>query len=266
MKEKRNPLGRTLNELLSKREEIIKVPIINIKESKFQMRRKITPDSLKELVDSIKEKGIIEPVIVRPGGEGYEIIAGHRRFLAAKEAGLEEIPCIVKEVSDNEAAEISLIENIQRENLNPIEEALAIKRLTQKFNLTHEEVAKKIGKSRVYVTNILRLLKLPPEIKEKIEKGELSEGHARVLLSIKDEEEMKKLAEEIIRKKIPVREIEKKLSKKITKDFSKEEELLRKRWGVNVKIHYNYKEKKGKIEFIFKDEKEFEFLLEELLK
>ncbi len=264
MKEKRNPLGRTLNELLSKKEEIIKIPVMNIKESKFQMRRRITPESLKELLESIKEKGIIEPVIVRPTGEGYEIIAGHRRFLAAKEAGLEEVPCIVKEVSDTEAAEISIIENIQRENLNPIEEALAIKRLIQEFSLTHEEVAKKIGKSRVYVTNLLRLLKLPPEIKEKIEKGELSEGHARVLLSIKDEEEMKKLAEEIIRKKIPVREIEKKLSKKITKDFLKEEELLRKRWGVNVKIHY--KGKKGKIEFIFKDEKEFRFLIEELLK
>ncbi|MEO0294715.1 MAG: ParB/RepB/Spo0J family partition protein [candidate division WOR-3 bacterium] len=264
MKEKRNPLGRTLNELLSKREEIIKIPVINIKESKFQTRRKITPESLKELVESIKEKGIIEPVIVRPIKEGYEIIAGHRRFLAAKEIGLMEIPCIVKEVSDTEAAEISIIENIQRENLNPIEEAIAIKRLIDEFNLTHEEVAKKIGKSRVYVTNLLRLLKLPSEIKEKIEKGELSEGHARVLLSLKDEEEMIKLAEEIIRKKIPVREIEKKLSKKITIDFSKEEELLRKKWGVEVKIHY--KGKKGKIEFIFKDEKEFEFLIEELLK
>ncbi len=264
MKEKRNPLGRTLNELLSKREEIIKIPVINIKESKFQTRRKITPESLKELVESIKEKGIIEPVIVRPIKEGYEIIAGHRRFLAAKEIGLMEIPCIVKEVSDTEAAEISIIENIQRENLNPIEEAIAIKRLIDEFNLTHEEVAKKIGKSRVYVTNLLRLLKLPSEIKEKIEKGELSEGHARVLLSLKDEEEMIKLAEEIIRKKIPVREIEKKLSKKIIKDFSKEEELLRKKWGVEVKIHY--KGKKGKIEFIFKDEKEFEFLIEELLK
>ncbi|MEO0279336.1 MAG: ParB/RepB/Spo0J family partition protein [candidate division WOR-3 bacterium] len=264
MKEKRNPLGRTLNELLSKREEIIKIPIINIKESKFQMRRKITPETLKDLVESIKEKGIIEPVIVRPINEGYEIIAGHRRFLAAKEAGLMEIPCIVKEVSDTEAAEISIIENIQRENLNPIEEAIAIKRLIDDFNLTHEEVAKKIGKSRVYVTNLLRLLKLPSVIKENIEKGELSEGHARVLLSLKDEEEMIKLAEEIIRKKIPVREIEKKLSKKIKIDFSKEEELLRKKWGVEVKIHY--KGKKGKIEFIFKDEKEFEFLIEELLK
>ncbi|MEO0255220.1 MAG: ParB/RepB/Spo0J family partition protein [candidate division WOR-3 bacterium] len=264
MKEKRNPLGRTLNELLSKREEIIKIPIINIKESKFQMRKKITPEALKDLAESIKEKGIIEPVIVRPIKEGYEIIAGHRRFLAAKEIGLMEIPCIVKEVSDTEAAEISIIENIQRENLNPIEEAIAIKRLIDEFNLTHEEVAKKIGKSRVYVTNLLRLLKLPSEIKEKIEKGELSEGHARVLLSLKDEEEMIKLAEEIIRKKIPVREIEKKLSKKITIDFSKEEELLRKKWGVEVKIHY--KGKKGKIEFIFKDEKEFEFLIEELLK
>lgn len=264
MKEKRNPLGRTLNELLSKREEIIKIPIMNIKESKFQMRRKITPETLKDLVESIKEKGIIEPVIVRPINEGYEIIAGHRRFLAAKEAGLMEIPCIVKEVSDTEAAEISIIENIQRENLNPIEEAIAIKRLIDDFNLTHEEVAKKIGKSRVYVTNLLRLLKLPSVIKENIEKGELSEGHARVLLSLKDEEEMIKLAEEIIRKKIPVREIEKKLSKKIKIDFSKEEELLRKKWGVEVKIHY--KGKKGKIEFIFKDEKEFEFLIEELLK
>ncbi|MEO0271244.1 MAG: ParB/RepB/Spo0J family partition protein [candidate division WOR-3 bacterium] len=253
-----------MNELLSKREEIIKIPIINIKESKFQMRRKITPETLKDLVESIKEKGIIEPVIVRPINEGYEIIAGHRRFLAAKEAGLMEIPCIVKEVSDTEAAEISIIENIQRENLNPIEEAIAIKRLIDDFNLTHEEVAKKIGKSRVYVTNLLRLLKLPSVIKENIEKGELSEGHARVLLSLKDEEEMIKLAEEIIRKKIPVREIEKKLSKKIKIDFSKEEELLRKKWGVEVKIHY--KGKKGKIEFIFKDEKEFEFLIEELLK
>ncbi|MEN3044006.1 MAG: ParB/RepB/Spo0J family partition protein [Candidatus Hydrothermales bacterium] len=265
MKEKKNPLGRTLNDLLSKREEIISIPVNTIRKSKFQPRIKLTPESLKELIDSIKEKGIIEPIIVRPVDDGFEIVAGHRRFLAAIEAGLEMIPCIVKELTEKEAAEISIIENIQRENLNPIEEATAIKKLIEEFNLTHEEVAKKIGKSRVYVTNLLRLLKLPEKIREKLEKKEISEGHARVLLSIRDENEMVRLTEEIVKSKISVREIEKKVFKKDSKrEFQKEEEILRKKWGVDVKIHL--KGKTGKIEFIFKNEDEFKFLLEELLK
>ncbi|MEN3046303.1 MAG: ParB/RepB/Spo0J family partition protein [Candidatus Hydrothermales bacterium] len=265
MREKKNPLGRTLNELLSKREEIINIPVSNIRKSKFQPRIRLTPESLKELVDSIKEKGIIEPIIVRPIEDGFEIVAGHRRFLAAQELGLETVPCIVKELTEREAAEISIIENIQRENLTPIEEAIAIRKLIEEFNLTHEEVAKKIGKSRVYVTNILRLLKLPDRIKEKLEKGEISEGHARALLSVKNEEEMIKLAEEIVKSKISVREIEKKVFKKNDKrEFEKEEEMLRKKWGVEVKI--SFKGKSGKIEFVFKNENEFKFLLEELLK
>jgi len=264
LKEKRKPLGRTLSDLLSKREEIIKIPVSNIIEGEFQPRKKITPQSLQELAESIKEKGILEPLIVRPVESGYEIIAGHRRFLAAKEAGLTEVPCIVKEVNKREAAEISLIENLQRENLNPIEEANAIKKLIDEFNFTHEEIAKKIGKSRVYVTNILRLFKLPQEIKDKIEEGEISEGHARVLLGVKDEREMIRLAEEIVRKKLSVREIEKRVKKEIKREFKSEEEMLHKRWGVEVRIIK--KGEKGKIEFIFKNEDEFRFLMEEFLK
>ncbi len=264
MKGKRNPLGRTLSELLSKREEIIKIPVSNIIEGKFQPRKKITPESLRDLTESIKEKGILEPLLVRPHENGYEIIAGHRRFLAAKEAGLTEVPCIVKEVNDTEAAEISLIENIQRENLNPIEEATAIKKLIDEFKLTHEEIAKKIGKSRVYVTNILRLLKLPRKIKEKIENGEISEGHARALLGAKDEKEMLKLAEEITKSRLSVRAVERKIKKEKKKEFENEEKILKKRWGVEVRI--TKKGKKGKIEFIFKNEDEFRFLMEEFLK
>ncbi len=264
MKGKRNPLGRTLSDLLSKGEEIIKIPILNIREGKFQPRKKITPESLKDLIESIKEKGILEPLIVRPVSSGYEIIVGHRRFFAAKEAGLTEVPCIIKEVNDREAAEISIIENLQRENLNPLEEANAIKKLIREFGLTHEEIAKRIGKSRVYVTNILRLLKLPEKIKEKIEKGEISEGHARVLLSLKDKDEIINLAEEITKKRLSVRDLERKIKKEIKKEFKEEEEMLEKRWGVEVRI--TQKGKRGKIEFIFKNEEEFKFLMEELLK
>ncbi len=265
MKAGRNPLGRSLTELLGKKEEIINIPIKNLREGKFQPRKKITPESLKDLINSIKEKGIIEPLIVRPVDEGYEIIAGHRRFLAAKEIGLKDVPCIIKEVNDGEAAEISIIENIQRENLNPIEEALAIKKLIEEFRLTHEEVAKKIGKSRVYVTNILRLLKLPDYIKQKIENREISEGHARVLLSLNDEKEMVKMAEQVVNKKFSVRELERRIKrKKDKKEPTEEEKILKKKWGIDVRI--TKRGKKGKIIFIFKNEEEFKFLMEELLK
>lgn len=264
MKNPRNPLGRSLEELLGKREEIIWISLDNIKESKFQPRLEITPESLKELSESIKDKGIIEPLIVRPTGEGYEIIAGHRRFLAAKEAGLKEVPCIIKEISEEEAAELSLIENIQREDLNPVEEAYAIDKLIKKYNLTHEEVAKKINKSRVYVTNILRILKLPEYIKKAIRRGEISEGHARALLSLKDEKEISKFFNKIKEQKLSVRELEKSIKYRKKRESSPEEELLKKRWGVEVRVEKG--KKGGKIIFLLKNKEELEFILEELLK
>jgi ParB family transcriptional regulator, chromosome partitioning protein len=194
---------------LTDESKVIKISIDRIKPNPNQPRKHIKEETLKELAESIKQKGIIQPIIVREKEGYYEIIAGERRWRAAQIAGLQEIPIVIRnDISELESLELALIENIQREDLNPIDLALAYNELIEKYNLTQEELAKILGKSRSAIANTLRLLKLPEEIKNHIISGKLSEGHGRVLLALEDEKEMTRLANECIEKQLSVRELE----------------------------------------------------------
>ncbi len=187
----------------------IKIRLSDIVPNKEQPRHEFDEESLEELADSIRQFGIIQPLLVQKKGKYYELIAGERRWRAAKIAGLKEVPAVIREFSPRETMEISLIENIQRENLNPIEEAVAFKRLISEFNLKQEEVAERVSKSRAAITNSMRLLKLPEEIQQMLVDGKLSSGHARALLSIDNEGLQLEIAEKIIAENLSVRDAEK---------------------------------------------------------
>lgn len=183
--------------------------ITKVEPNREQPRKKFDEDALMELADSIRQYGVLEPILVQPRGNYYEIVSGERRWRAAKLAGLKEIPVIVKNLTDQEIAEISLIENIQREDLNPIEEALAYKRLLEEFHLKQDELAEKVSKSRTAVTNSMRLLKLNEEVQQMVVEDMISTGHARALLAIEDGEIQYTLAQRIFDEKLSVREVEK---------------------------------------------------------
>ena len=209
----RKALGKGIEALIPKVSrvapmEIVSIDINKIKPNKYQSRMQFDQEKLKELANSIKRKGVVQPIIVSPSGENYQLIAGERRWWAAKMAELKEIPAVVRRVTDREMFEISLIENIQREDLNPIEEATAFERLMKEFNLTQQELADHLGKTRSTVANILRLINLPEEIKEFVFRKLISAGHARVLLSIAGEEKRIDLARKILKEKLTVRETE----------------------------------------------------------
>ncbi len=183
--------------------------ITKVEPNRKQPRKKFDEDSLLELSDSIKQYGVLEPILVQPREDYYEIISGERRWRAAKQAGLKEIPVVIKDLTDQEIAEISLIENIQREDLNPIEEALAYKRLLTEFNLKQDELAEKVSKSRTAVTNSMRLLKLSDEVQQMIVEDMISTGHARALIAVEDKDMQYTLAQRIFDEKLSVREVEK---------------------------------------------------------
>ncbi len=251
---KKGGLGKGLEALfgeldeLEKEDKVITVSLELIEKNPFQPRESFDDKGIKELAESIKEKGVIQPIIVRENGDKYQIVAGERRFLAAKLAGLKSIPAIVKNISDEESAEIALIENVQRKDLNPIEEALAYKSLINKFGYTQEELAKKIGKDRATITNSLRLLNLPDDIIEKLKNGLISAGHARAILSLKNEDDQKILADEIIKRKLSVREAEKAAKAQVVADIPEEIEVLKKKFE-NMKVRIT--NKKFKLEFVF---------------
>ena len=184
------------------------VKTISILENRFQPRQKYDESKLEDLKASIKEKGVLQPILVRKHENGYEIVAGERRLRAAKAIGLQEVPVIIKNVTDREALVLALVENIQREELNAIEEALGFKRLMEEFQFTQEAVAEAIGKDRSTVTNLLRLLRLPEEIQKQVSDAKLSMGHARALLSLEDATIQKKMAHVIIEKGLSVRQVE----------------------------------------------------------
>lgn len=252
-------LGKGLNALFDLNEEdksITDVDIDIIFRDLSQPRKHFDKEELDSLCQSIIQNGVIQPILVRETTDGYTIVAGERRFRAAKQARLTHIPIIVKDLTDLQVLEISLVENIQREDLNPIEEANAFKRLSNEFGLTQEEIAKNIGRSRVSVTNKLRLLNLSEEIQKHIVENRLSEGHGRALLSIEDENKRKEVVEAIIKNELSVRETEKIALKKkkssnqkeiveFEEEFQKVENDLAKRLGTKVNISRN--SKKGKI-------------------
>jgi ParB family chromosome partitioning protein len=207
-------LGRGLDALLGgnsaprEREELAQLPVAALRPGKYQPRTRMDEASLAELADSIRSRGVIQPVIVRPvGGEQYEILAGERRWRAARIAGLERLPAVVREVPDEAALGIGLIENIQREDLSPLEEANGLKRLIEEFHLTHEQVAAAIGRSRAGVTNLLRLLELATPVQAMLQDGKIDMGHARALLALSRARQVE-VAEQVIAKRLSVRETE----------------------------------------------------------
>ncbi|MBI2948278.1 MAG: ParB/RepB/Spo0J family partition protein [Verrucomicrobia bacterium] len=189
-------------------ERIQRIALPRIRPCPLQPRKDFPADALRELADSIREQGIVQPLIVRPRGDGFELIAGERRWRAAQMLGLNEVPVIVREADDRAVLELALIENLQRENLNPLEEALGYAQLVDQFQLTQEIVAAKVGKSRAVVANAMRLLKLPPEMQNYVRDGRLSVGHAKVVLGLNRAEEQLLAADRIIRQGLNVRQTE----------------------------------------------------------
>tara|TARA_B100000700_G_scaffold313822_1_gene399434 strand:- start:2352 stop:3200 length:849 start_codon:yes stop_codon:yes gene_type:complete len=258
-------LGRGLSSLLgdsSKKVETNKVPIKDINRSKFQPRKNFNKDNLKELTDSIKEQGVIQPIVVRPdkNNDGkYEIIAGERRWLASQHAGLHEVPVVILNVDDIKSLEFAIVENVQRQDLNSVEEARGYQRLVDEFNYNQEKLSKFIGKSRSYIANSLRLLSLPNEILLMIEQGDISAGHARSLIGIQNPIF---IAKKIIQKKLSVRQAEALTrqfrNKKIQLVHKKDSNILslqqslEEKTGLNVSIS-NKKNNTGTITFEYKD-------------
>ena len=223
---KRKALGKGLEQLFSnevidfdnfekkivnetKESDIVEIPLTEIRSNPYQPRKEFDEKSLNEFAESIKEHGVIQPIIVKKSIKGYELIAGERRTRASKIAGKTTIPAIIREITDQEMMEIALIENIQREDLNPIEEAEAFSKIIETSGMTQEEAAKKFGKSRSYITNILGLLRLPKKTMEYVRDGKITMGHARVLSKLENEEQIDEIAKEIIEKGLSVRDTEK---------------------------------------------------------
>lgn len=209
----RKALGKGISALipekeLPREEKILYVPIEQVKPNPLQPREDFDSQSMEELVQSVKEKGLLQPLLVRRKGDYYELIAGERRLRAANFLNLPEVPVMLKDVEDRDSLELSLIENIQRQNLNPIEEARAYQYLVDKFGVTQEKLSEVLGKARVSITNILRLLKLPQEIQDEIKKGRISFAHGRALLEIEDAAQQRRLVQEIIANSLSVRELE----------------------------------------------------------
>ena len=255
----------------------IMVKINKVEPNREQPRKDFDEDALMELADSIRQFGILQPLLVQKKKNYYEIIAGERRWRAAKLAGIKEVPIIVKDYTDQEIVEISLIENIQRENLNPIEEAMAFKRLLQEFQLKQDEVAERVSKSRTAVTNSMRLLKLSPRVQQMIIDDMISTGHARALLAIDDEEQQFILANKIFDEKLSVRETEKlvKALKNPKKEVKKEkpehtfiyeniEEQIKNIMGTKVSVNQKANGK-GKIEIEYYSEEELERIYDLLM-
>jgi len=265
-------LGKGLEALIPKvehkeKELVIEMDIESLTPNLFQPRRSFGKEKMEELKGSIKKHGIIQPIIVRKMANGYEIVAGERRLKAAKEIGLKKIPAIIKTFNNEKSLEIALVENIQREDLNPVEQANAFKRLIDEFNLTQQELAEATGKSRALVANTIRLLKLNPEIQKNISEGKISFGHAKLLLSIEDEEVQKAVCDRIIANDLSVRDTERlirnieKLPKKQFKvknitieQFPDVEERLRDVLGTKISILYDGKKGKINIEFYSKED------------
>ena len=255
----------------------IMMKINEVEPNREQPRKNFEEDALLELADSIKQFGVLQPLIVQKKKDYYEIIAGERRWRAAKLAGVKEITVIIKEYTDQEIVEISLIENIQRENLNPIEEAMAFKKLLTEFHLKQDEVAERVSKSRTAVTNSMRLLKLSDKVQQMIVDDMISTGHARALLAIDDPEQQYILANKIFDEKLSVRETEKlvkdiknpkkeKPKKEIQNSFVYENLEERMKSVIGTKVHVNHKPNgKGKIEIEYYSDSELERIFELLM-
>lgn len=287
---KRRALGRGLGALIREATPSAtppaerRVPIAEIRPNPRQPRRYFDEERIAELAESIQHQGILQPLVVRKVEEGYELIIGERRFRAAQRAGLDRVPVLVKDVSDAESLEMAIVENIQREELTPIEEALAYRQLMEEFQLTQEEVANRVGKSRPVVTNLLRVLNLPEEIKDEVDRGNISVGHARALLALHTPDQQIDMARTVMRQGLSVRETETLVSRaqdptplatptSASKELQPpridihihvtalEEDLMR---SLGTKVRLLPKKKGGRIEIEYYSEEELEGLVRRL--
>lgn len=239
------------------KDEVIEINLDELRPNPHQPRKIFKDEALQELAESIKENGVFQPIIAKKSIKGYEIVAGERRYRASKLAGLEKIPAIIRDFTEQQMIEIALLENLQRENLNAIEEALAYKSMIEKLNLTQDELSKKVSKSRSHVTNILGLLRLPVEVQKMISDGSITMGHARVLSKLENDDKIIEYAKKIVEDKLPVREIEeitvqddkkvqiKRKEKVVNQEYKYVEDLLRDKLDTKVKL----KDKKIEISF-----------------
>ncbi|MCZ7408185.1 ParB/RepB/Spo0J family partition protein [Parvimonas micra] len=269
---KKKGLGRGLSSLLKEEdfitdENLLTVDLDKLKAREDQPRKNFDDDSLEELANSIKADGVIQPIVVRKVGDKYEIIAGERRFRASKLAGLEKVPIVVKNVSDRKARELALVENIQREDLNPIEEALSLKTLMEEYKLTQQELSDIIGKSRSYIANNLRLLNLSDYIKDYLIRGELSPSQGRTLLSLETEEERKKYLDKLLVKEVNIRDVEKKAkqSKNKTEDIFIKDICERLTEVLDAKVKIHEKKKGGQIEISYLNEADLQRIIDSLM-
>lgn len=273
-------LGRGLDALIpslsvNDDDKVIEVPLSQLRPNPYQPRKSFDEDSIKELAESIKQHGVIQPIIVRTVLKGYEIIAGERRFRASQYCGNTTIPAVVRTFTDQQVMEIALIENLQREDLNALEVAVAYQALMDKFNLTQEELSLKVGKSRSHIANFVRLLSLPAEIKDYVSRGTISMGHARALAGIKEQSVQKELAELTVNSEWSVRELEDAIQKLDSRQVPQQkalkqkkrdpyieslEETLRERFKTTVKI--KQQKDKGKIELQYYNKQDLERLLD----
>jgi len=248
----------------------LEISINDIRANPNQPRKRFAPEKLEELIKSVKSRGVIEPLIVKETGNKYELIAGERRFIAAQRAGLKVVPVIIKNVSPAEQLEIGLIENIMRQDLNPVEEAFAFKNLMESYKCTQEELSDRIGINRANVANIIRVLKLPAEIQQYIINEELSLGHAKVLLGVEDRVKQRQLADQTVRKGLSVRDLEAMLEKSPSKksgakqqasaEMKSIENKMKLHFGTKVSIKGSYK--KGTIVIEYYNSEDFERITE----
>ncbi len=270
---KKYNLGRGLDALIPKGDNLegyIVASINELKPNMFQPRKDFDDETISELASSIKEKGILQPLVVRTISGGYEIIAGERRWRAAQRAGITRVPVIIKEATDREVLELALIENLQREDLNPIEEAVAYQQLIDEFELTHEDVSRQIGKDRSTITNQLRLLKLPEEAKKALIAGDITAGHARAILSIESSAEAREALKAILKQKLSVRKTEQliqNISKRKKKDAKPRSDDIYIRQitdelkkSLSTQVRIVDKQGKGKIEIDYYSNEELERL------
>lgn len=271
-------LGKGLNALISDisadEEAVENISIDECRTNPYQPRKSFDADAIEELKISIIEYGIIQPLILRRSIKGYEIVAGERRWRAAKDAGLDTVPAIVKDFNDNEMMEIALLENLQREDLSIIEEAYAYKNLISELGITQEDLANKLGKSRSHITNTMRLLSLPDEVIAHISSGALSMGHGKALLGLKEKSMLEKAVQKMVDEHLNVRQAEQlvislndpkpKVKQVIKKDpfVLEQESNLREILGTNVKINKNKNKEKGSIAIDFYDKNDFDRLLQ----
>ncbi|MBP3952609.1 ParB/RepB/Spo0J family partition protein [Bacillus suaedae] len=257
-------------------DKVEQLSVSELRSNPYQPRKTFSEEAIKELSDSIREHGILQPIIARKTIKGYEIVVGERRFRAAKEAGLTAVPVVVKELDEQKMMELALIENLQREDLNPIEEAVAYEKLMSHLKVTQEQLSKRVGKSRPHIANHLRLLQLPNVVQQFISDGKLSMGHGRALLGLKEKQKLSILLEKVLQEKLSVREVEAlvnqlnehvpretKRKKIVLSPFLKErQDVLRSRLGTSVLIKPG--KKKGKIEIDYFSDDDLERIVQML--